>query len=638
MKPQFFAPSVALSLLLLLGANQSASATTGDRSFSEIAPSAALPHVTSSDPLSDQALQLAQGQPELASELFNRAIAQAEAIPDRATQVRTLSTIAVRLTEAGETQQAIASFNRAFQLAQDNRREMYESVYGEVLRDILAQMAQAGFTDRALQLVPTLPNDFHKAEALNAIAVALIDRGETEPAKRLLLEALQRARGITGDYAYESNGSCANYKFEVMSRIAVNLNLVADLDRALEVAKSITGCTSASGEGGQNYQASAFIGILERLTTVEQVEQAWDNAQAISSISEKSEIWSAIATKFIDMGEPPQAVMIARQLAEDIPPVSSIESDAELRMYWAREGALQTIGINLAVQQQFDAAFQVTAYMVEPAPPQPGTSFAYSLSAASKAEVLSGIAYHYAIAGRVADALEVVNSISNNRVKTLAQLAIAQQLQEAGDQEQASQILQQVSIPQPAADDYEGNAFLAQIALRFTALGRMDRAMQLVELVPDRFLKDHTLRGMIEVLARQNQIDTALALTDRLSDTAVKGSAQSTIAVELARSGQLERALAIAGSIDHAPIRKLTYHDIANHLLATEQVEQALHVALLEPTPEYVQPAQDTLLATIAVPLVLTGQLTQAMQAVEAIADDQLQTETLAAIAAVLPR
>jgi tetratricopeptide (TPR) repeat protein len=423
-----------------------------------------------------------------------------------------------------------------------------------------------------------------------------------------------------------------------MSNIAVNLNLIAELDRALEVAKAVTGCSSASGEGGTDYQAMAFISILGRLTTVEQVQQTWDNAQTIANAHEKAEIWSAIATKFIELGEPQQAIAMVEQFANEMPPITSIDSGYAMRMFWTRERALRAIATQFAKQQQFDEALRVASYMADPTASPINDPMGYMSNSSIKAETLAEIARQYAIAGRVSDALELVNSISNVKINALAQIAIIRQLQQAGQQDQASELFQRLSIPQTASDDFEESLAFGEIAIALTTIGQVDRAIQLTESIPLSYVQTAIWRGMVEQLASVNQTDAALALVDRVSDANVKGSMRAAIATELAKLGQFDRALQVVRTIEDGRFRTIAHHSIAEQLLKAGQAERALQLVLAEPTPEDMQYAQDNVLVTIAVPLANAGQQTQALRAVEAIANARLKTETLAAVAAALPR
>jgi len=232
-------PPIALSLMLLLGSGGTASAVA---TATQATPSRSVTP-SQAELLADLAVKLASsGNIEQALPLFERAVQVAEAIPNQDSKIKALSAIALKLAEVGQTQRSEQLFDRAVQLTKQTSPDFDLYTQGPALRDVIIQIAQAGQTERALQLSKTLSSNFLKAQALNEIAVSLANKGQQQQAKQVLLEALQFARGITGDYAYESNGSCGNDKFEVLSKIAGNLSLLSQLDTAIQVAGSVSGC------------------------------------------------------------------------------------------------------------------------------------------------------------------------------------------------------------------------------------------------------------------------------------------------------------------------------------------------------------------------------------------------------------
>jgi tetratricopeptide (TPR) repeat protein len=534
--------------------------------------------------------------------LFDRAIAIAESIDDPSAKVKTLAAIAIELAKAGQAQRSQQLFDRAERLA----RQIPSNAYSEphyysnlALRDVSIQLAQAGYTQRALQLVRSLSSNVRKAEALNEIGAALAATGQTDQAKQTLLDALQAARGITGSYAYESNGSCGNDKFAVMSKIAANLSAVSQLNSALQIARSISGCGSADGSTSQDYQAWAFLGILSHLSTVQDVRQTWQNAQSISSPVEKAATWEAIATRLVDLGEPAYATFIAQKLATEVP-VPNFQSSPmwELQQFSARETALQTIAIALAQKQQFTAAMQVVQRMTDVMPASAST-FNFSLRPMPKSAAMGEIAHQLAIAGQTSKAIDLAKTIPDPEAKALAWIAIASEVQTKGQTAEAARLLRDLPLPPPPApDDYYYTSQMSHIAVALVTAGQSDRALQIARSFPDTNTQESLLADIAVRMAELNQIEPALNLAKPLTLPGLRATAFSQIAKQLANTGHLDQAFQI----------------LTTELMPSEW-------------------EKDEMLADVANRYAQLGQRSQALTTAEAITNIEIKARAMAAIA-----
>lgn len=598
-------PPIALSLLIILGlpgiassiatTHQPTPATAATASQAEVLAVLAFNLATSGN--------IEQSQP-----LFERAIQVAEVISDRAAKIRALSAIAFNLAQVGQTSRSEQLFNTAVQLTKKTSPDFDLYAQGPALRDVIIQMAQAGQTQRALQLAKTLPSNTLKAQALNEIAASLADRGQWQQAKSILLEALQFARGITGDYAYESNGFCGNEKFAILSKIAGNLSLLSQLDSALQVAGSVSGCSSAAGQSTQDYQAWAFFGILSHLKKVDSIKQTWKSAQAIQSPLEQSIAWSAIAVKLIDMGEVPLALSIAQKIAA-IPPVKDYSPEWTLLNLGTKENALRDIAIKLTQKQQFDAAMQVVQGMTASPPSVSGSMQESDLfpQPSIKDTTLGEIAHQMALAGQVSPALQVANSIPNIEGKALAQIAIARVLQTTKQESQASKLIQDLALPPTPTkpNDYYGYQPLSRIATALVTVGQTDRALQMAESIPSDLLRETTLTDIAVQLADLGQIEPAVKLAKNLKGEGSRSIIFNKVASKLVELGQLDRALQIASSP-------------ASSSSSLEGSEKA------------------NLLAEIADKFAQIGQRSQALKVAETIEDNELKAKKIAEIATKL--
>jgi tetratricopeptide (TPR) repeat protein len=272
-----------------------------------------------------------------------------------------LSEIALQTAKLGKQQRALALFNKAVMLQQKyGGKDEAERYYREEnLVKIVEKMADARQFEAALAVTKRLSDKLRRAEALNAIATKLIALGKLEQAQSPLSEALTIAQRISDEnisYSYMSNGSCGNYKFEVLSKIAQNLSLMGQLEQALATATEIYGCSSASGDDQQAYRVWAFSGILKPLKAPVQIRQAWQSAQTIKpEYMDRGNVWGEIAIKLAEVHETNLAYDIAQRLTTT-EFFDGLRDPADLS---DRQKILQTIAMKLAEEGDIEKAQQL---------------------------------------------------------------------------------------------------------------------------------------------------------------------------------------------------------------------------------------------------------------------------------------
>lgn len=529
-----------------------------------------------SQQLTALAIETAAENPQLALQLFDRAIQVAETIDDRATKINTLSEIAVKLAEVGQTNKAKQLFDRAIQLTK--RRDENFTLYQQepAVRDIAIKKAQAGFISEALQLTKTISSKYRQAEALNGIAPILAEKGQLQLARKTLDEALSKAKGITGDYAYESNGSCGNDKFDILSKIAGNLSLLSQFEKALQVAQSVTGCSSADGESGEDYQAFAYLGILAHLANVEQVKQTWTSSQTIPNNIEKVQVWSAIAVKLAAMGEANSAVLAASTISQQIPSITKIESGSDLREFGLKENRLKDIAVKLAEVGEFESAKKVADMIQEPTNEELGKRFTASIKDLTWVEISRQLAKFK----QIEPALQTVNSIQDSDAKALGIIAIAQELHATGQATQAERIISQnLQLPAiPNSDDYNANESYVKIISGLATTGQIERSLQLAQSIKTDDFKQEVLANIASQLTDVGQLDRALQIANNLTLSGLKEEAFQKIAAKYLAAGQLEQALQVSQQLSDNPQVDILAK-IADAFAKLGQTEKALQIA-----------------------------------------------------------
>lgn len=611
-------PSTALWLLLML--NSCAATTTvwgtspGEKTLN-LAVSNQSDQLHKAEVLAQLAsAAAATGNVKQAQEIFDKALQAAQTIDNQSLKVKTISAIAVKLAEAGQTQRALQVFDQAVNLA-EKRVEYYDK--DEALRDIVVQVAQVGEQQRALQWAQKIASGYRKAEALNGIAAAEAAGGKLEQAKGTLLKALESARGVTGDYAYESNGSCANYKFEAMSQIAGNLAVVEQLKTALQVAQSISGCVSAAGESRQDYQAWAFLGILGHLTKVSQVTQTLEAAKPIANNHlEKAEILSAIGVKLAKMGESQLALQVAKTLGDEI------QLGTSLPEVGAKDKALRDIATELLAVGQTEAALQVAQSIPDEK---------------VKGLALADVAQQLAKAGQVERALQMANSISDGEGKALGLMAIASELNAAGQLLRSQQLLSQLPLPTiPDPNVFGAYQPLRRIAAALAKIGQFDQALQVAETIKeptkDKYTKSEALADIAKYLAESGKLEQAFQVAQTIETSNSKAETLATIIPKLTEISQVEQALQVTQTIQVDGWKDTPLAQIAPKLVELGQTERGIKIAqtLRE------ESTKNEVLANIADQLAKSQKTEQALLVAQSIQDNATKANTLAGIAAQL--
>lgn len=423
-----------------------------------------------------------------------------------------LSAIAVDIAKVDKTERSLQLFDRALQLHQTFAKQQDPSqdpYYTEQnLVPVVANIAKAGQTERALQVTQTISSPLRKAEALNEIATTLIDTGKLEEAKQILFKALEIAEQINDTiYAYEANGSCGNEKFALLSKIGTNLSVLAQLDRALKIATHISNCSSANGEYTENYQIWTFTGILSHLTSVEQAKQTWSSSSNVSN----SQIQSAIALKLIEMGETDLALNIAEKIDAQVPS---------------------------------------------------GTDFNYPFFSGAKEDELINIAFKLAQVGEIDLSEKIVEKIYEplkKEVKALIGIPIAAKLDRENKTEEATALLSQsLQLPQILPDPkrdfddynlYKTRDIRRQIAVELSKIGRVDRGLEIVQTIKDNeYWQQDVLAKMTLALAQKGEVERALEIVQKIPDglDSQKYEAIAIIAPKLIEMGKIDRGIELA--------------------------------------------------------------------------------------------
>lgn len=525
----------------------------------------------------------AAGENAEAAGLFDRAIATADNIAEVSARIYVLADIAVKLAEAGETTRSQQLFERAMELSKQSRENFTLHQQEQVWRDLSVKMVQAGFTGQGLQFSKRILTDLVEAEALNNIAEVLIAKAQPELAKTILVQAVAKAKSITGEYAYESNGSCGNEKFALFSKIAINLSALSQLEQALELASSISNCSSANGESGEEYQTWAFMGILAHLANAQEAKQTWKVAQTAPD----EEVWSAIAVKLIDLGELELAQAVADKLVADIPTIKTIDSGFAARKYGSKEYAQRQIAVKFAEAGKFEQALQVAKTIYTPTSEEikNNENFSRSINPSVQDLTTIDIASQLVKSNQLASGLQLVNGLKEQYTKNIGIIAIAKSLQNIGQTETAEKLLSESwqLPPIPGADDYHQNQLTIDLARSLASVGKVEKALEIAQSLKNDSYKQDAIVQIATQLGSLGELEQSLEIANTLS-SGWKESTLLEIAGQFIKLEQPESALKIIQSLPEES-REYILFELANSFTKQGKTAQALQLAetLTEP-------------------------------------------------------
>lgn len=303
-------------------------------------------------------------------------LAQAEANVEQLTDLRSQAALWVGIAygygHLGETEKALALFDRALALGEaawagDDEGRDYRAYHeDQTARQVVQAMTGLGWYDRALTLARTIRPDLAEAEALHTIAQGLISSGDTRQGTTIALEALRVAKGVENySFGYEGNGSCANYKYEALNAIAATLIDLGRVNTALAGTADVQSCYAASHPyyPAQAYRSTVYFHLINHTNSIATLNQVLAATQSNISEPEQIAVWVAVAEGFIAQGRPDLAVGVAEKIAAL--PVD--ESSFIPYAIWSEQiNHLQNIAVVLVSEGHRSAADQVSELAAGP--------------------------------------------------------------------------------------------------------------------------------------------------------------------------------------------------------------------------------------------------------------------------------
>ncbi len=153
------------------------------------------------------------------------------------------------------------------------------------------------------------------------------------------------------------------------------------------------------------------------------------------------------------------------------------------------------------------------------------------------------ISANYAKAGKYNQALDTVETITEEGFKAKALQIIATELVAAGESEQALRVTRNIS------DDSIKSNTIQAIALNLTDAGESEQALRVTHSITDDSIKSKTIQAIVPYLTTATEHEQAIQVAKTMTDYQPKTKALDAIVRRLVATGNLERAVQIAQTI-----------------------------------------------------------------------------------------
>jgi tetratricopeptide (TPR) repeat protein len=189
----------------------------------------------------------------------------------------------------------------------------------------------------------------------------------------------------------------------------------------------------------------------------------------------------------------------------------------------------------------------------------------------SQMDELISIFYTALSAGKIADALEIANRISDSQFKVRALCRMAGQEATQGHTEEASRILQEalsLAALQPneqrnSAASGIRDALRAEIAQGQATIGHTAEAFDTIGLIGGADARNTALWGVMQVLADAGDVEAVRKAVAKISDSAQRITPAIEVPFAMANAGDFDGALRIARGTEDSRFREMMLFGIA---------------------------------------------------------------------------
>jgi hypothetical protein len=202
-------------------------------------------------------------------------------------------------------------------------------------------------------------------------------------------------------------------------------------------------------------------------------------------------------------------------------------------------------------------------------------------------------------AGKISDAMEIADRISDSQYKVVALCSKAGQQAKLGRADEASRNLQEALNLAALQSNDQGNSSAAgirdnsrtQIAQEQATIGRASEAFETVDLIERADAKNAALNSVAEVFAEAGDVEAVRKAVGRVKDPAQKSWLALQVPLAMAKAGDFDGALRIARGTEDIRDHQLLLFRIAQIYL--EKGNRGASLALLNEVTDFANAISD---------------------------------------------
>jgi tetratricopeptide (TPR) repeat protein len=447
-----------------------------------------------------------------------------------------------------------------------------------------------------------ISNQWYKCNALKVITNILYEYGQLEEFASVLRELLAFGRSLSDDSDNSDKGN-------VLKEVAIIRTRQSQLNDALNIVDEII---------DETIKDEAYLDIAFEISKQGDKDGSISIIQKIVDESEKISALKRIAVELCKQGKIEESLKIVRGINNEFLKCSALmKISIELSKMGDNEKTASIMSESLEIAQGTGGREPYDIFLAE---------FAIERSRQSQFE----------------EALQISGSIHDDREKSLALFAIAEELSKQGNKEESSVIFQEsLDIIKGIVNISEKDRGLEEIAIELSKQCRTMESLDIVDAISDERCKNSTLKEIAVELVKQGKLKESLEIARRTSDKSSKMNTIKDILIELSKMNQFielasvmyESLISSRGTSDNIQ-RCEILKDIASDLIKNGHLDKSLGIA----GSISVEQVRFDALENIAIELFKQSKLHDALAIISSIGDDLVESNYLTKISIELSK
>jgi tetratricopeptide (TPR) repeat protein len=442
-------------------------------------------------------------------------------------------------------------------------------------------------------------NQWYKCNTLKDIADKLHQQGHLKESEAVITELHAFAKSIN-DESDQGN---------ILKEIAVLLTRQGLLNESLVIAAGII---------DETYKDEAYFNIALEVSKQGDLDGSIRIIQRIIDESEKKRALRYIAVELSKQGNVEESLSIARGSFNDTP----------------KSNVLKDIAIELSKLGDLERSATILSESLD--------IVRGTIDGGFKDIILKDIAIERSRQSQFEESLQISRTICEDKEKSLAMFAIAEELSKQGKIEESAAIFQEsLDVANGISEKSEKDIALAEIAVELSKQCRLKESLNIVESLSDAQRRNSALKEIAVELIKQGNLEESLDIARSSSDKSSKNNTFRVILIELSRLRQYaelalvmyESIILSRGTSDNTK-RCEILKDIASDFIKKGHLDKSLGIA----RRISIETVRFDAMKNISVELCKQSNLKEALAIASSIGDEIIENNTLSDISVELSK